>query len=62
MLVITRLAADCMTAICPALALLPRVSLDSVPSSGLRVSLKTSIPSRISFHRIHEMLLVSKRL
>lgn len=52
----TLLAALCMTAICPAFELFPRTSFLSSPVSGEWASLYTSTPSRISFHRIHEML------
>lgn len=55
MFVNTRLAADCITAILPAAGLLPRDVLVSDPSE-LEVSLNTSTPSLISFHRIQEML------
>jgi hypothetical protein len=37
----------------------PNTSFLSSPVSGFCVSLYTSTPSRISFHRMHEILLVS---
>lgn len=62
MFVKTRLAADCITAIFPAAGLLPSDNFVSEPSSALCASLKTSTPSLISFHRIHEILLSQRHI
>ena len=61
MLVNTLDDALCMTAIWPALGLVPSTSFRSSPVSGVLASLYTSTPSRISFQRMQEMLFVSAR-